>query len=286
MREKSRYVGLLTSALLSAGAVGPVLAQAAAPPADAPPKAEAPLPAKPDDGPLLTPQIRPQGKAPEKAPERKAEPKSQPEPKRAQPAPSPKSEAEKKTPGGPPAADKSGKPPVRPGLAVVQPRTAAERDKALSDLYAYLAAAEDAKQAETVAASIERLWVTPGSDTITLLMQRALGAANAKNPELALKLLDAVVALAPDYAEGWNRRAYVHYTQNHLEQALGDLRRTLALDPSHFKALDGLIHILREIGRKKEALQAARRLIDINPYSDGTQALIDELARELEGRGI
>ena len=259
----------------------------------------------PDDQSPLTPAIRPHGRdgAPDLKPEppdRKAEPKSAPNGKKeAQPAPPPEPKTLEPRPGQKPdskpslRADpkvpgiKSGaKAADKPGLAVAQPRTAAEREKALSDLYAYLATAEDAKQAQTISGSIERLWVTSGSDTVGLLMQRAMGAINGKNPELALKLLDAVVALAPDYAEGWNRRAYVHYTQNEVDLALGDLRRTLALDPNHFKALDGLVHILKDIGRKKEALQAARRLLDVNPYHEAAKQVVDELAREIEGRGI
>ena len=262
-----------------------------------------------DQAPLLTPGIRPHknDKGPELPPdlkpepplEKKAEPKTLPTvpPKQAQPAPKPPAKPGDKPSDKP--SDKSGAKPkseadaksptgktAKPGLAVAQPRTAAERDKALSDLYALLATSEDAKQADTVAASIEQLWVTSGSDTINLLMQRALQAVDAKNPALALKLLDAVVALAPDYAEGWNRRAYVHYTQNEFDLALGDLRRTLALDQNHFKALDGLVHILQEIGRKKDALAAARKLLDINPYYEGAKQITDELAREIEDRGI
>ena len=265
------------------------------PPTDvAPPPAALPDTLHPDDKAPLTPDIRPPRAAPspDAKPDRKAEPQPGPTPpqKEARPAPkaAPKGDPKaSQTPHGATGQSATKQPAKdKPGLAVAQPRTPAERDKALSDLYAYLATAEDAKQAATVSASIERLWVTPGSDTINLLMQRALQAHNGKDSELALKLLDAVVGLAPDYAEGWNRRAYIHYTQNDIELALGDLRRTLALDPNHFKALDGLIHILKDIGRKKEALQAARRLLDVNPYYDGAQQLVDELARELEGRGI
>ncbi len=286
-------------------------AQASPPQPEAkPPAIKPPPPLSADDGaPLLTPDIRPHGAVPDlkpDTPERKAEPK-QPNPqltpkppvppqKDAAPQPKPgdkptmRSDPAPDTPGtqSPPVKGKAAAkaPPPKPGLAVVQPRTPAEREKALSDLYAYLATAEDAKQATTVSGSIEKLWVTSGSDTVGYLMQRAMQAANAKNPTLALQLLDAVVALAPDYPEGWNRRAYVHYTQNSIDQALGDLRRTLALDPNHFKALDGLIHILKDIGRKKEALQATRRLLDINPYYEGAKQIVDELAREVEGRGI
>ena len=296
---------LLSGAGLAASNPPTLVQVLPAPQPDGPPVQVVPLQVVPDDQSPLTPEIRPRGRdgAPDLKPEppdRKAEPKSAPNGKKeAQPAPrlepkalDPKSgpkpdtkpslRADPKAPGS-----KSGAKSVdKPGLAVAQPRTAAEREKALSDLYAYLATAEDAKQAQTISGSIERLWVTSGSDTVSLLMQRAMGAINGKNPELALKLLDAVVALAPDYAEGWNRRAYVHYTQNQVDLALGDLRRTLALDPNHFKALDGLVHILKDIGRKKEALQAARRLLDVNPYHEAAKQVVDELAREIEGRGI
>ena len=289
----------------AAGRSALLLTQAPAlPPEAVPPRVTAP------DGPAppVTPGIRPhrndQGpeRAPETLPDRKSEPKADPrappaprnaEPTpRSRPAPDPKSAEPKsldpKNPG--PKSKAEGATPAgkaaRPGLAVAQPRTAAERDKALSDLYALLATAEDANQSQTVTASIERLWVTSGSDTINLLMGRALQAADAKNPELAIQLLDAVVTLAPDYAEGWNRRAYLHYTQNHIDLALGDLRRTLALDQNHFKALDGLVHILQEIGRKKEALAAARKLLDVDPFYDGAKQIVDELSREIEDRGI
>jgi tetratricopeptide (TPR) repeat protein len=74
--------------------------------------------------------------------------------------------------------------------------------------------------------------------------------------------------------------------RNEIELALGDLRRALALDPNHFKALDGLGQILREIGQKKAALKAFKQLLEVHPYWSGAQQLVDELAREVEGQGI
>ncbi len=173
-----------------------------------------------------------------------------------------------------------------PGIAVTQPRTPAEREKALADLYAILATAETEASAKTVATNIERLWLNAGSDTVALLMERAAEALQKKKPDLAVKILDEVVALAPDYAEGWNRRAYVHFTQNKVQLALGDIRRVLALDPNHFKALDGLVHVLKEIGQKKGALAAVKKLLEVHPYWEGAQAIHDELAREVEGQAL
>ena len=177
------------------------------------------------------------------------------------------------------------KPPAaRPGSAL--PKTPAEREKTLSDLYALLATAEDEESAKAIADAIERVWVHSGSATVDLLMERSIKAMNEKKVDLALKLLDNVVELAPDFTEGWNRRAYIHFVQNDIERALGDLRRTLALDPHHFKALDGLAQILREIGQKKAALKAFKELIDVHPYWSGAKQAIEELEREVDGQGI
>lgn len=212
------------------------------------------------------------------------------------PTPSP-GPAPKSAPGTPPAkapTDKDKAPPkaaeapgAKPGLRTAPlPKTPAEREKALSDLYALLATSDSEQSAKTVAEGIERIWHNSGSATVDLLMARALKAMNEKNYKLAIKLLDSIVDLAPDYAEAWNRRAYAHFANEDVQRALGDLRRTLALDGNHFKALEGLAQILREIGQKKAALQAMRKLIEVHPYASGAQQVIDELEREVEGQGI
>ncbi len=166
------------------------------------------------------------------------------------------------------------------------PQTPAEREKTLSDLYALLATADDEESAKAIADAIERVWLHSGSATVDLLMERSIKAMSEKKVDLALKLLDAVVDLAPDFTEAWNRRAYVYFVQKDTDRALGDLRRALALDPNHFKALDGLAQILREIGQKKSALKAFRQLLEVYPYWSGAQQAVEELEREVDGQGI
>jgi tetratricopeptide (TPR) repeat protein len=164
------------------------------------------------------------------------------------------------------------------------PQTPAERDRTLSDLYALLATAEDENRAKAVADRIERVWFYSGSPTIDVLLGRATKAVSEKNYDSALSYLDNVVEQAPDFTEGWNRRAYVHFQRNELTLALGDLRRALALDPNHFKALDGLAQILREIGQKKAALEVLERLNEVHPYWPGVPQAIEELSREIDGQ--
>ncbi len=156
----------------------------------------------------------------------------------------------------------------------------------MSDLYALLATADDEESAKAIADAIERIWQFSGSPTIDVLMERSAKALAEKKNDLAIKLLNYAVEIAPDFTEAWNRRAYVHFLQNDFERALGDLRRTLALDPNHFKALEGLAQILREVGQKRGALQAFKKLLDVHPYWSGAQQAIDELERDVEGQGI
>jgi len=196
------------------------------------------------------------------------------------PAPAPKL-APIPSPGLAPAPSAAVKPPS-PNQSL--PNTPAERSKLLENLYAYLATAEDDKQAQSIAQTIERLWLYSGSDTVTLLMDRSAKAISEKNLDLAVKFLDAVVDLAPDFAEGWNRRAYVHHLRNDVERMVGDLRRCIALEPNHFRAIEFLGLVLRETGQKKAALKAFERLLEINPNAPGVPDVVKELSRNVDGQ--
>lgn len=182
----------------------------------------------------------------------------------------------------PPPADQGA--PGRPTDRL--PTTADEKSKLLADLYAHLAASDSAETAKKVQSTIERLWGHSGSDTVALLMQRAAKALAAKDNDLALKFMDYVVLLAPDFAEGFNRRAFIHFSRNDMPSAVGDLRRALALEPNHFKALDGLAQIWRQMGNSKGALSVVKQLLEVHPYWEGAAKMAEELAREVDGQGI
>ena len=184
---------------------------------------------------------------------------------------------------------------LSPGVAVAAKRTTPklpsdavpaepqDRHKVLNELYTRLASAEDDNSAKMLAGAIEQMWLYSGSDTVNLLMERAIQALGKEDRSLALKLLDAVIGLAPDYAEGWNRRAYVLFLDNDYSASVADLKQVLRLDPNHFKAIDGLGHILREVGDKAGALMTYRYLLKVNPYADGAKDVLKDLEKEVQG---
>jgi tetratricopeptide (TPR) repeat protein len=160
------------------------------------------------------------------------------------------------------------------------------RRRLLSDLYAHLAAARDEEQARAAAERIERIWAARGTSTAQVLVERAAKAQAEKRTDLAERLFDHAVDLAPDFPEVWSRRAYFNYQRGAIVEALGDLRRVLALDPSHFKAMEGLAQIFKELGNSPAAYAVYKRLIEVHPFAPGAQQAIDELKFEVEGREL
>lgn len=135
-------------------------------------------------------------------------------------------------------------------------------------------------------AQVYRMWNESGSDSMDLLARRADQAMEKKDYATALVHLNDLVRLAPDFAEGWNKRATVYFLKGDLGPSLEDIARTLKLEPRHFGALSGLGIILDRIGDKKGALEAYRRAKAIHPHLDGVDEGIKKLTPEVDGQRL
>jgi tetratricopeptide (TPR) repeat protein len=161
-----------------------------------------------------------------------------------------------------------------------------DRTKNLDFLFGALKAAPDEVSAKHVEARIWAVWLQTPSDTAALLMVRAKAAVDAQKIDVAIKLLDAVIKLRPDYVEAWNRRATLYYMQNDYSRSLADIREVLTREPRHFGALAGLGMIMQEIGDEKRALDAYRKALAINPHLDKIPEQVKALTEKVEGRDI
>ncbi len=117
-------------------------------------------------------------------------------------------------------------------------------------------------------------------------MTRVKTAIDAENYDLAIRLLDAIVEIRPKYVEAWNRRATVFFLKKDYGSAVSDLREVLAREPRHFGALAGLGAILQDIGDEKDALEAYRRALEIDPHLKGIAEKVKTLSDKVEGRPI
>ena len=175
------------------------------------------------------------------------------------------------------------RPPEAPGK---MPKAGADRNKGLDFLFGALKAAPDEDSAKHVEARIWAIWIQTPSDTAALLMTRAKAAMDAQQTEVALKLLDAVIKLRPDYTEAWNRRATIYYLQNDYMRSLADIEQVLIREPRHFGALAGLGMIMQDMGDDKRALDAFRKALAINPHLEKVPELVKTLSEKVEGRDI
>ncbi|WP_425908634.1 tetratricopeptide repeat protein [Nitrobacter sp. TKz-YC02] len=183
----------------------------------------------------------------------------------------------------PPEATRPSDLPRPPSRLLKSPK---ETARGLDFLLGALKAAPDQESARHVEAQILALWSQSSSDTTLLLMQRVKTATDAKQLDVALKLLDAVLKLHPEYIEGWSRRATLHYMRNDYQRALEDIEQVLSREPRHFGALAGLGVVMQELGDDKRALDAFRKAIAINPYLERVQELVKSLTEKVEGRDI
>lgn len=85
----------------------------------------------------------------------------------------------------------------------------------------------------------------------------------------------------PDFAEAWNRRAVLYYTTRQFKKALEDCKRVVQLNPIHFGALHGMGLCYAALGNYREAIQAFRQALEIQPYSIENQRLILECTSRL-----
>jgi tetratricopeptide (TPR) repeat protein len=156
----------------------------------------------------------------------------------------------------------------------------------LDTLFSALRIAPDDASAKAIEDRIWSVWTASGSDTCNLLMSREKAATDAKEYDIAIRLLDSVIALKPDYVEAWNRRATIYYLKQDYPHALADIAEVLAREPRHFGALSGLGLMLQEIGDDKDALEAYRKALAIDPHLENVPETVRTLTDKVEGRDI
>ena len=89
--------------------------------------------------------------------------------------------------------------------------------------------------------------------------------------------LDGLVAYCPNYAEGYNQRAFASFLQRDYDAALLDLNKALEIMPNHIAALSGKGLTLMGMGRNDEGQEALRGALLLNPWLS-EHALIREPA--------
>jgi len=133
-------------------------------------------------------------------------------------------------------------------------------------LFDALKAAETEAEGQAIAGQIWQSWTTAPDARAQALLDRGVQRIGWGDYASAEEVLTELIAYCPDYAEGWNQRAFARFLTGDLDGALADLDRVLALEPRHFGALAGKGLTLLRQGRMSLADQAIRDAVALHPW--------------------
>ena len=161
-----------------------------------------------------------------------------------------------------------------------------QNDPELSALFARLQQDLTPEEAAEVDRRIWLLWLHSEDKTVNRLMAQGMIAMQRGALDRALDRFNDIVERAPDFAEGWNKRATVLYMMGRHRESVADVQQVLNLEPRHYGALSGLGMILVALGREEDALEWLGRALELNPYLDGIRVLSDRIGERLKGKRI
>ena len=171
-------------------------------------------------------------------------------------------------------------------LTLAVPATADQNDPRLDQLFSRLKKTDDLAVAKSIERDIWGIWTRSGDEAIDREMEKGLNAMDLGNAKAALTVFDSVVKKAPEYAEGWNKRATIYYYMNEYEASIRDVEKTLALEPRHFGALAGLGSIYLETGKEQDALKALEKALAVHPHLVFVKMRLNKLKKKFLGTPI
>jgi tetratricopeptide (TPR) repeat protein len=154
-------------------------------------------------------------------------------------------------------------------------------DEALSALRG-----DDPAQAARAEAALWAMWCRSGIPDVDALLREGVEAIERQDLDGAEACFARVIEQAPQFAEGWNKRATVRYLAENYEASISDCRETLARNPHHFGALSGqgLCHLA--LGQHRDAAVQFRRALAVHPHLTAARHnLALALAEAVKGNG-
>ena len=165
--------------------------------------------------------------------------------------------------------------------AIMLPFAVWSDDSAVDRLFLDL---QQSDRAETrlIERRIRSIWMDSGSEEVNRLLAKSIAAMRSNNYELALDYANRVIERKPEFAEGWNTRATLHYLMQEFDLSVADIVRTLELNSRHFGALNGLAMIYEYEEKYAKALRVYLEVYALSPNRAGVKEAIRRLQKTLQ----
>ena len=137
---------------------------------------------------------------------------------------------------------------------------------ALSALIDQIREAKDERAARPLSDQMWKIWLNAPDDAAQQMLDEGLRQRNNFDFSGAFATFDRLIEYCPDYAEGYNQRAFTHFLAENFPAALKDLDVALRLSPDHVGAQSGRALTLMNAGRLDEARIQMQAALDNNPW--------------------
>ncbi|MEX0284393.1 MAG: tetratricopeptide repeat protein [Paracoccaceae bacterium] len=143
---------------------------------------------------------------------------------------------------------------------------APDHSAALDDLYLSVQAASSQNEARAISNQMWEFWADAPDEAAQELLDSGMQKRASYDFLGALEDFDRLIAYCPDYAEGYNQRAFVNYLRQDYASALPDLDEALKRSPRHVAAMSGRALTLLGLGRPNDARVQLEAALEINPW--------------------
>jgi tetratricopeptide (TPR) repeat protein len=169
-----------------------------------------------------------------------------------------------------------------PAVVVAQdcPATA-DRSEESEQVLKLIRAAPDEASARLLTDDLWRIWATAPDAKAQEMLDRGMQRREAYDFEAAIAAFDELVAYCPDYAEGYNQRAFINFLREDYAPALEDLEQALDLAPKHVAAMSGQALTLMSLGRVEAGQSVLREALKLHPWLPERRMLIEPPGEEL-----
>ena len=156
-----------------------------------------------------------------------------------------------------------------------------QTDDRLSDLFAILQETQDTREIQVTENRIWEIWLQHANADVQQLMLVGTQRMNGGRYAEAMVVFNRLTEAFPDYAEGWNKRATLHYVLGNLDASIEDIEKTLELEPRHFGALSGLGMVYIQRKELTKAKQTFEELLAVHPNSPNAQQNLELVEEQL-----
>ena len=136
----------------------------------------------------------------------------------------------------------------------------------LADIYASLETSANEAEARALSDELWSIWLNAPDPKSQRLLDLGMRKRSGFDFLGSRDTLDELVEYCPEYAEGYNQRAFSNFLRRDYSAALVDLDVVLEIEPRHLGALTGKGLTLLGMGREDEAHDILREALKLNPW--------------------